>query len=260
VRQVVIASQDQALLAAAQPPEGMTVTHGSIPVGELLLVLAPNALPGSGLPEFAASTGAGAVLAVKGPSCSPAGYCVVGPGSYQPGDLAQVLAGGPAGAIPVELRTVSNDSFLISTADDYFAASRLLLADPPSGMATLDRGQGDTWLASASCISPRARIVGTVLLGRACSIAEGTLIVGPTVLGDGTMVCRNAFVESSITLPGAAVGAHARVIDSIVTECFTIGPGATFSHCVAEDRTGRRTFPCLRGSYAIETSPRGPSR
>ena len=142
----------------------------------------------------------------------------------------------------------------IRTADDYLAASATVLGQLATDPQDLSEVMDGVWTDWPAFIDPTAAITGPVVLGRNCSIAAGATIIGPCVLGPAAMVCRNAMVRNSIVLPGAAIGANARVTSSIISECFTIGPGAVFGRCIA---MGEDTLPLEPGSLAVEHSPRG---
>jgi len=162
----------------------------------------------------------------------------------------------------------ADDGVVIRTADDYLTASAIVLgrlAADPQGLTEVRNG---VWAEWPVFIDPEATITGPAVLGRNCSIAAGATITGPCVLGQAAMVCRNAAVSGSIVLPGAAIGANARVTSSIISECFTIGPGAVFDRCIAasealadeaptEGASWAAALPLEPGSFAIEHSPRG---
>lgn len=65
-------------------------------------------------------------------------------------------------------------------------------------------------------IEPGAAIEGHVWIGREARVAAGARVIGPAVLGDGVRVGPHATIERSILWQNAAVGAGARVCDSIV--------------------------------------------
>ncbi|HUU68132.1 MAG TPA: NDP-sugar synthase [Planctomycetota bacterium] len=161
----------------------------------------------------------------------------------------------PAGSRPPD----ADDGMLtVNTADDYLAASAMVLGRVAADPQDLTEVMDGVWADWPVFIDPAATITGPVVLGRNCSIAAGATIVGPCVLGHAAMVCRNALVRNSIILPGAAIGANARVASSIIGECFTIGPGAVFDRCIAIDGASpAAALPLDQGSLAIEHSPRG---
>jgi lipopolysaccharide/colanic/teichoic acid biosynthesis glycosyltransferase len=76
-------------------------------------------------------------------------------------------------------------------------------------------------------ISPLAHVVGPVLLGRQVTIDAGAVIVGPTVLCDGSTVGRGAVVDSSIV--GAGV---------------PVEPSQSLRGCVVTTSTGGRAAAC----------------
>jgi lipopolysaccharide/colanic/teichoic acid biosynthesis glycosyltransferase len=60
-------------------------------------------------------------------------------------------------------------------------------------------------------ISPEARLVGPVLLGKSVRVDAGAVIVGPTVLCDGSAVGSQAFVDTSVVGEGVTVERDRRI-------------------------------------------------
>lgn len=76
---------------------------------------------------------------------------------------------------------------------------------------------------------PGARAVeDDVWIGATASIADGAHVIGPSVIGEGVCVARNATVERSILWKGASVGENAVVRDTIVGIDYAVAPGARF--------------------------------
>ena len=68
-------------------------------------------------------------------------------------------------------------------------------------------------------ISPDARLVGTVLLGRNVHIAPKAIIIGPTIIGDDVKIEQGAVIDSSIIGPAVCVRPN-----QIVRDCIAEGP------------------------------------
>ena len=241
--------------------EGVDIRFGDSVGREPLLVLAANALPGSDLRrllEYHAKSDAQLTVAVGADTGRPLGICAVSHGAPQhanPKRLCEITEDwGDANAHSFAL---SNNSIRIRTAADYLEATRMLLAalrDHSRGPRCIDDG---VWADGTVFIDPDANLTGDVLLSDNCSVAAGATLVGPVVLGRGAMVCRDARVERAAVWAGAAIGSNAQVTDSVVTECFTIAPGAVLDHCVGIDRTSTRRLPFDPSPYVVVYSPRG---
>jgi lipopolysaccharide/colanic/teichoic acid biosynthesis glycosyltransferase len=54
-------------------------------------------------------------------------------------------------------------------------------------------------------VSPHSHLIGSVLLGKQVTIEAGAVVVGPTVLCDGSTVGRNAIVDSAIVGSGVSI-------------------------------------------------------
>lgn len=83
----------------------------------------------------------------------------------------------------------------------------------------------DEWLVESE-IPPGVHCLGDRLrVGRGCRIEPGAVLVGPAVLGDGSVVRTGAYVRERVILGrGALVGAHSEVKGSILL------PGAKAPH------------------------------
>jgi len=241
--------------------EGVGISFGGPIPPRTMVVLAADTLPGRELRPFAeyhARSEAPVTVAVGGALRRPSGIYAVSPEAAAHLE-AWLLSGGAAAWGDAETQTfaLGDDTVRIETVEDYLAATRVVLAqlgDGPPLLRHIDRG---VWSDGPVFISPGARITGNVLLGRSSSVAPGATVAGPTVLGEGTMVCRNARVESSVIWAGAAVGSSATIVDSLLTECFAVAPGAVFDHCVGIDRDSAATLPFGTASHGVEYSPRG---
>ena len=242
---------------AESRPGGLVL--GADAAAEPLVVLADDVLPGWQLAELAAHhrrRNACITAATCGGPDMPAGVWIVsGAAGGEVARLVTLLRSGERASEQADSVPLSDGTIRIRTADDYAAATRMLLGRLRGDARGLVRIADDVWGDGPVFVDPDATLAGPVLLGRNCSIAAGATVLGPAVLGDASMVCRNATVENSIIGAGAAVGACARITDSIITECFTIGPGAAFDHSIAIDR--QQSLPVEPGSYAVQHSPRG---
>ena len=241
--------------------EGVDILFGADAGREPLLVLAANALPGPDLHrllEYHAKSDAQLTVAVGAGAGRPLGIWAVSHGAPQHADPALLceITENPADANAHSF-ALDDGSVRIRTAADYLEATRTLLAtlrDDSRGLRCIDDG---IWTNGTVFIDPGANLTGDVLLSDNCSVAAGARLVGPIVLGRGAMVCRNARVEGVAVWAGAAIGSNAQVTNSVVTECFTIAPGAVLDHCVGIDRTSAKRLPFDPSPYTVVYSPRG---
>ncbi len=112
--------------------------------------------------------------------------------------------------------------------------------------------------AAEDCeISAQARLLGPVLLGRQVTVEAGAVVVGPTVLCDGSRVGRDAIVDSAVVGAGVTVEPCQSVAGCVVRR---MGQGSASAgqtlrmtarpadHARARDRGIFRAWPRL--SYA----------
>jgi NDP-sugar pyrophosphorylase family protein len=259
--ELIISSQCPALREYFQThqSEGMDISFETCLPAEPILMLASDALPGEGLRALIDShlrRQWDVTAAVTARRRRALGIYVVSPGSAEHADPS-LLCNTTTGTADRGARTfvLADDSIRIQTVDDYLAATGVLLGGLRGEGGGLRRIGDDVWAAGDVSIAPDAHITGGVLLGRNCWVASGARIIGPTVLADGTMVCRNARVENCVVWAGAAIGSHATLTRSLVTECFTVGPGAVLDRCVGVEGSLTLTLPLETGTHTVHHGP-----
>ena len=83
------------------------------------------------------------------------------------------------------------------------------------------------WAGEGTRVDPAARIEAPVVLGRDVRVAAGAVIVGPSVVGDRTIVERNAAIVRSVAWEDCYVGEEATLNDCTVADRNTIEKRAT---------------------------------
>jgi lipopolysaccharide/colanic/teichoic acid biosynthesis glycosyltransferase len=137
--------------------------------------------------------------------------------------------------------------------------------ESPAGILSVSRvglrhasGPNQDMKSAEGCeISAQAHLLGPVLLGRQVKVEAGAVVVGPTVLCDGSRVGRDAIVDSAVVGAGVAIEPRQSVAGCVVRRT---GPGSASAgqtvrmvarptgHGYAWDRGIFRTWP--RFSYA----------
>jgi mannose-1-phosphate guanylyltransferase len=72
------------------------------------------------------------------------------------------------------------------------------------------------WMDEAASVAPSVRLEGPVVIGRECTLDEGVVVEGPTVLGDRTAVGADAQVVRAVVLPDSQVPAGSVIAEGIV--------------------------------------------
>ena len=83
------------------------------------------------------------------------------------------------------------------------------------------------WAGEGTTIDPQAQIEGPVVLGREVRVGAGASIVGPSVIGDHSIVERNAAIARSVLWEDCYVGEEASLNDCTVADRNTIERRAT---------------------------------
>ena len=111
--------------------------------------------------------------------------------------------------------------------ETYLAANQRLIpraveGDVPAGFFR----SGQSLIHASARVSPRARLVGPVIVGPGVSIEAGATVVGPAVIGAGSAVGPSAVVSRSVLWDTCAVGAGALVDRCLVADGGLVPEGA----------------------------------
>ncbi|BDE05184.1 nucleotidyltransferase [Vulcanimicrobium alpinum] len=90
-----------------------------------------------------------------------------------------------------------------------------------------DEVRPGVWAGEGTTIDPQAHIEGPVVLGREVRVGAGATIVGPAVVGDHSIVERNAAITRSVLWEDCYVGEEASLNDCTVADRNTIERRAT---------------------------------
>ncbi len=145
---------------------------------------------------------------------------------------------------------------------DYFDLHRTLLLNP--GLtATADNGTmiaDGVWTGTNAVVSPRAYILGPVVIGNDAVIERDAQIIGPAVIGNGCQVARGAFVRESILWDNTVAERNSRVQYCIVEQGLRVTSGESFSNTVivddadAEDASLMASDQAFQGITALNPS------
>jgi lipopolysaccharide/colanic/teichoic acid biosynthesis glycosyltransferase len=151
-----------------------------------------------------------------------------------------------------EIDLMSSRGVLTLCGDMVSLASHL----PALSSRLYDKAAGHAGLGAG--ISPQARLVGPILIGKGVRIEPGAVVVGPAVLCNDSTVGRDGLVDVSVVGPGVTLDPGRELVGSCVLtdggeSRQTRGGGAAGvvpARCIAAVRTGSefRTWPWC--SYA----------
>ena len=137
-----------------------------------------------------------------------------------------VLADGGAGDGGGAIGRVADASSYISVSK--WAVERIARETTvPKGYVRLGEGR----VHESVRIDATARLMGPVIIEPGCVIEEDVMIIGPTTIGEGSLIQRGAVISRS----------------TVWSFC-TIGPGVTLDHCVITDRSALDGALAVRGT------------
>lgn len=136
--------------------------------------------------------------------------------------------------VPVFAYSVTGRARRFTTLTEYFDTNRDLLLDNFPGPVQQRRSAYDevaqgVWVARSATVSPKARLIGPVVVGENCRVEAGASVVGPVSIGDGCSVMSGASISDSILWSGVRVSAGARVDRSILCTRSVVPPGRKLS-------------------------------
>ncbi|MBM4026868.1 MAG: hypothetical protein FJ280_15915 [Planctomycetes bacterium] len=125
-----------------------------------------------------------------------------------------------ARALGLELQAmaVAGSACDLESEEGLLAVTRVALDRASGPGRSWARIEERTPLAEADGISPRARLIGPVVCGRQVGIEAGALVVGPTVLCEGSRIGSDAFVDSAVVGAGASVAPNQSLVGRVVRE------------------------------------------
>lgn len=108
------------------------------------------------------------------------------------------------------------------------------------------RLKDNVWFEGDSRISPRAKLVGPIMLGKNCKIADDAEISPFSVIGENCIIENGATIINSIVLEGTTIGREVRMEGCIVGKYCQIEDNVTISEgVVIGDRSVVKAFSQL---------------
>jgi NDP-sugar pyrophosphorylase family protein len=117
----------------------------------------------------------------------------------------------------------------IYDAESYLRANRWAISrmacdgSVPEGY----RLHGESFVHTSSEISPRARLVGPVVLGPGVTVEEQATVVGPAAIGANSVVERGAVISRSVAWSSCRVGGESLVDRCLLSDAAVVAQGAT---------------------------------
>jgi len=116
----------------------------------------------------------------------------------------------------------------IGTISEYRSASRDVL----EGRVRLLGSARARGYPPDAVLGNDVKVEGDVRIGSRAQLGDEVRVIGPSVVGDRVRIGNGAVIESSIIWDGATIGAHARVVDSIVGLNYRVAPGVALEGSV----------------------------
>jgi len=147
--------------------------------------------------------------------------------------------------VPVRAFSAPGRIRTIDTFPDYFNLNRELLLNGLDGSSAALSGMTEVrdrvWAGRDVTISPDAYVLGPVIIGDGTVIEGGSKLIGPATIGRGCRVGRDVLVREAIMLD------HVRVEDSFTVEYSLVGE----SCAIAGNETARNMVVLPDGSGGI---------
>lgn len=141
----------------------------------------------------------------------------------------------------------------IVSAEDYLGLHRDLFDLDSKAIGSDDRVEiaEGVWVGRDSVISPRSYLIGPVVLGDKCHIADHTQIVGPAVIGDGCRIGEGASVRESVLWNNVSLRPGARSERCIVAEDVSVPEGERLRNMMVADSLRADGVDLLSSDYDI---------
>jgi mannose-1-phosphate guanylyltransferase len=142
----------------------------------------------------------------------------------------------------VPYSAAEGSSLHVTGAVSYLAASAwaaeyaCLRPEPWIGFCRV----GEACIHDSAAVSPAACLLGPVLVGPDCTIEGGVTILGPTSIGAGSYVERDAVLRQTAIWSGCRIGAGAILDDSVVVDGSTVEPRMVLRSAIWAEGTADR--------------------
>lgn len=126
-----------------------------------------------------------------------------------------------------------SDAYCIDmgTPDNYLKLNGDLLL----GKSTQYRSNKAVVTGEGSQIHPEAEISGSVLIDRNCTIERRAKIIGPVVIGAGTVIGENALVDNAVIWRQVSIGQETMVRNCIIADSCRLENGCSLVDAVLGD-------------------------
>ncbi len=113
----------------------------------------------------------------------------------------------------------------INSANDYIRVQRAVLTE--NGNHTfypenMEEVAERVWAGKNVTISPKAYVLGPVVIGDGCTIKDWAQIIGPAVIGNGCQISQGVLIRESILWDGISLSGGTKIEHSIIGEGSTI--------------------------------------
>lgn len=142
----------------------------------------------------------------------------------------------------IEVFAISNESPRVMDAASYLAANRWMVQRQVMAAESATRtGKGAVLAAPGAWVDSTARLIGPVMLGASVRVLAGATIIGPTSIGEGSTVSRNAVIARSVTWDNCTIGEGALVDNSLLADDSIVAPSGTVCNAIRIDSDPRRS-------------------
>jgi lipopolysaccharide/colanic/teichoic acid biosynthesis glycosyltransferase/NDP-sugar pyrophosphorylase family protein len=117
---------------------------------------------------------------------------------------------------------MQNEGYRIDGIADYVQLHQKILADGHWRVHRYKAIEDQVYAGAGVRISPKAHLLGPVILGDYCTIEQDAYIIGPCIMGDGCYISKGALVRESVVWNRSYIQEMARLEHCVVGEDCTI--------------------------------------
>jgi lipopolysaccharide/colanic/teichoic acid biosynthesis glycosyltransferase/NDP-sugar pyrophosphorylase family protein len=156
-------------------------------------------------------------------------------------------------SLPVYASEIEGYCKDICSMKDYFSLHRDLFAMKSSAVYFKDKREiaDEVWVGKDTEISPGSYLMGPIVLGNGCYIANHAQLIGPAVIGDGCKIGEGAVVRESIFWSYATLEKRVRSEYCIVGEGLNIREGKRLRNLVVVDELSIGDMNLIPQDYRI---------
>ena len=156
-------------------------------------------------------------------------------------------------ALKVSAYEIEDFHICLNSINDYINLNRaLLLKDSYMDFEDKEEIMEGVWAGKDVKISPKAYLLGPIVIGDGCKIKDRAQIIGPTVIGNRCQISEGVFIRESILWDGVSLSNKSKIEYSIIGESSDIPDNFYIKNTILLNGFSIRDANLIPSDYSIK--------